>query len=800
MAGKYITDLAAATALSGVEMVEISQLSDSVTITAATISAAASDNSFNDSAAGFVTAGFAVGDRVMVEGFSTEANNLFVGTLTDVAAGKLTFAGTDGDVIIDESAGANVTVSKWTTKRAPTQDIADLGGGGGSATYPDFASHAGDVLRVNDTEDDVEWTDPTGIDTVVDGYVSARYWRLRAMQSLVSRSIDGFGLCLLNFRDADDAALIPNGGTAGFASTTDTTNGWSINEAFNGSSASGNGWYSGGASDVQKTPNAPYIGYDLGSAQIPRSVEFAPLTGFLWSICGLIAVEYSADNEVWQTLCVLKVRAGATGVVESYDLPPIRVGVGSGGGGASALADLTDVDVTTTPPNDGDVLSWNNTAGKWEPAAPTGGGGGVEEAPVDGGYYARKDGAWEGFSPGTDTSVPIGGTTGQVLAKASGADGDTEWVDQSGGGGGGTELALPAALNWRLRFPKGSKGTITGETFGVGISELKFLDSDLTTNLATGGTPFASNNAGGNWAIAEAFDGSTATNDGWYSSNDTASGINSYLGYTFATAVTPSAISIAPLNGYNNSLPVTFILEFLDDESIWRPVAEYYVGPGAADTYQTFTVPTTYFKQPVNAGNLWTGIGVAAIGDSITSQAPGGVNWAAKMKTILGSFAGAPVDGVSGSVMSSVPARITAMDLSSVDTLLIFMGTNDYGNSGGRALGALGDNGASNTFYGDVYNVISTAMTTKPTLRLVFLTPLQRTDQTAANSQGAVLLDYVDAIIETCEKYSIAYFDMNRKIGFSSLNYATYSSDGLHPNAAGHLRLARAVSGFLNGF
>ena len=32
--------------------------------------------------------------------------------------------------------------------------------------------------------------------------------------------------------------------------------------------------------------------------------------------------------------------------------------------------------------------------------------------------------------------VPIGGTSGQVLAKASATDYDTEWVDQSGGGGG----------------------------------------------------------------------------------------------------------------------------------------------------------------------------------------------------------------------------------------------------------------------------------------------------------------------------------------------------------------------------
>lgn len=34
--------------------------------------------------------------------------------------------------------------------------------------------------------------------------------------------------------------------------------------------------------------------------------------------------------------------------------------------------------------------------------------------------------------------VPAGGSTGQVLAKASATDHDTEWVDQTGGGGGGT--------------------------------------------------------------------------------------------------------------------------------------------------------------------------------------------------------------------------------------------------------------------------------------------------------------------------------------------------------------------------
>lgn len=126
MAEKRITDLTTAATLIGDELLEVSQISTAVTITAATLSAANSDNSFNDSGSGFVAAGFLTGDRVKVTGFTTGDNNLFVGTLTDVTAGKLTLAGTDGDVILDEAAGNTVTITKWLSRRATAQEIADL--------------------------------------------------------------------------------------------------------------------------------------------------------------------------------------------------------------------------------------------------------------------------------------------------------------------------------------------------------------------------------------------------------------------------------------------------------------------------------------------------------------------------------------------------------------------------------------------------------------------------------------------------------------------------------------------------
>ena len=138
MANVAISAMQAADALAGDELVEVSQLSTTVKITATTISAQASDNSFNDSALGFGAAGFAVGDRVRVYGFTGNvANNILSGVITALTTGKMTIGGTDGDVIVDDAAGESVTIAKWFSRRTTADDIADLtptgGGGGGSS-------------------------------------------------------------------------------------------------------------------------------------------------------------------------------------------------------------------------------------------------------------------------------------------------------------------------------------------------------------------------------------------------------------------------------------------------------------------------------------------------------------------------------------------------------------------------------------------------------------------------------------------------------------------------------------------
>lgn len=117
-----ISELTDAGTLTGAELLELSRPSSTVTMTATTISAAASDDSLNDSGSGFVSEGFAVGDSVRVSGFTDSANNPFSARILALTAGKMTL---DGISLVDEAAGDTVTVTKWDTRRTSLQDQAD---------------------------------------------------------------------------------------------------------------------------------------------------------------------------------------------------------------------------------------------------------------------------------------------------------------------------------------------------------------------------------------------------------------------------------------------------------------------------------------------------------------------------------------------------------------------------------------------------------------------------------------------------------------------------------------------------
>lgn len=83
----------------------------------------------------------------------------------------------------------------------------------------------------------------------------------------------------------------------------------------------------------------------------------------------------------------------------------------------------------------------------------------------------------QGETGAAGVGVPSGGTTGQVLKKASNANYDTEWADESGGGGGDTVIDLGI-----LTFTDGVlHGTITQTTFNsiTPGSKVTFLGTGL---------------------------------------------------------------------------------------------------------------------------------------------------------------------------------------------------------------------------------------------------------------------------------------------------------------------------------
>lgn len=109
------------------------------------------------------------------------------------------------------------------------------------------------------------------------------------------------------------------------------------------------------------------------------------------------------------------------------------------------LSTLTDVNVVDGAPTDGKFLKYDNATSKWIASIvhgiPAGGTSGQVLKKASGTDY---DYAWaaDATGGGGGGSLPTGGSTGQVLTKDSSTDGDASWHTPSGGGGGGSLYEL----------------------------------------------------------------------------------------------------------------------------------------------------------------------------------------------------------------------------------------------------------------------------------------------------------------------------------------------------------------------
>jgi hypothetical protein len=115
--------------------------------------------------------------------------------------------------------------------------------------------------------------------------------------------------------------------------------------------------------------------------------EYATVTS--GSSLGTINSDISGDNV---RLLVTPVNTNTTVKFARIEVASTGGG-GGGGGGASTLAGLSDVDVTTVAPTNGQVLKYNTTSSKWEPGDDndSGGGGGSSTTLEQGNFSTSGD-------------------------------------------------------------------------------------------------------------------------------------------------------------------------------------------------------------------------------------------------------------------------------------------------------------------------------------------------------------------------------------------------------------------------
>lgn len=191
----------------------------------------------------------------------------------------------------------------------------------------------------------------------------------------------------------------------------------------------------------------------------------------------------------------------------------------------------------------------------------------------------------------------------------------------------------------------------------------------------------------------------------------------------------------------------------------------------------------------------WNGAIWAMSGDSIVAQG----EWAPVAEALLG--VGNYINwGVAGSHMADVLTNRSPSDFQGLDLYGVSTGTNDFGDQ--TPLGTAADAKGAATFWGQTRNVIETALTAKPTLRMFFMTPMHRGDEFTKAAGSIALRSYRDAILECAMLYGLPVYDQYALSGIGPATFGAYmKSDGfpmLHPNSTGGRLIGRQVAAWIN--
>ena len=148
--------------------------------------------------------------------------------------------------------------------------------------------------------------------------------------------------------------------------------------------------------------------------------------------------------------------------------------------------------------------------------------------------------------------------------------------------------------------------------------------------------------------------------------------------------------------------------------------------------------------------------------------------------------------------------RATEME-KDADAVVVFGGTNDFGH-GDAPIGDFSDC-EPNTFYGACHFLFRYLIETYPDAVIAVCTPLHRLneDDPMGDHRYKVyhygdLKTYVAIIREVAEYYSLPVIDLYAKSGIQpkvDIMREKFMPDGLHPNDAGHERIAHVIGNFL---
>ncbi len=215
------------------------------------------------------------------------------------------------------------------------------------------------------------------------------------------------------------------------------------------------------------------------------------------------------------------------------------------------------------------------------------------------------------------------------------------------------------------------------------------------------------------------------------------------------------------------------------------------------ETLDGIVIGGTEYDIGGGGGVAFTNMVVNCLGDSIThGYIGGGQQWAnptwcqqvaTNLRCSVNNYGVSATSICNGSSESFV-ARLNNMSQSKIDLLIIFGGTNDYGDKRATTLGTISDTAAQGTnFYTSFKYLIETAINKYPSAQIGIITPMRRSTY-SVNSYGISIEDIVNAEVAVAKYYGVPCYDFFHEGGVNpqiNIHRTTWTSDGLHPNQAG---------------